>query len=202
MVDLLRQIFPLQAVILRYIKKQSTAIFISICSNPLTTYIVMGEHMRIAIISDIHGHGLALETALSAIRKESPDQIVCLGDAIQGGPQPSEVVAILRDLGCPVVMGNADAWLLTGIETGNEDISPERRVRLDETRLWSLSQLTEKDLAFIATFQPTVTVALSGGQNLLGFHGSPTSFDEVILPTIAEDELQKILVGLSLQVGS
>jgi predicted phosphodiesterase len=153
----------------------------------------MERNMKIAVISDIHGHRLALETALTAIRKETPDQIVCLGDAVQGGPQPKEVVAILRDLACPVVMGNADAWLLSGDETGSEDISPERRVRLDETRLWSLSQLSEADRTFIAAFQPTITVALPNGQNLLGFHGSPVSFDEVLLPWTSQEQFQQIL---------
>ena len=42
--------------------------------------------------------------------------MVCLGDAIQGGPQPAQVVSRLKELACPVVMGNADAWLLTGVE--------------------------------------------------------------------------------------
>ena len=42
------------------------------------------------------------------------------GDAVQGGPQPAQVVARLRRLACPVVMGNAvdglkeRGWHVTG----------------------------------------------------------------------------------------
>ena len=86
------------------------------------------------------------------------DQIVCLGDAVQGGPQPAQVVARLREIACPVVMGNADAWLLSGQETGNEQIPAERLRKMHAIRDWSLSQLSADDRAFIGQFKPTVTI--------------------------------------------
>src|SRR5688500_6355648 len=129
--------------------------------------------MRIAVISDMHGNNLAFETVLADIKKKGADQIVCLGDAIQGGPQPAEVVQNFRALNCPVVMGNADAWLLSGEETGDEGIPPERLQKMGEIRLWSLSRLSEEDIAFIAGFQPTVTINLKEELDLLCFHGSP-----------------------------
>jgi predicted phosphodiesterase len=149
--------------------------------------------MRVAIISDMHGNAVALDAALADLRRDPPDQIVCLGDAIQGGPQPAEVVARLRALACPVVMGNADAWLLTGEETGAEAISDERRRVLDEVRAWSLTRLTDDDRAFIAAFRPTVELPLPGDRSLLCFHGSPTSFDDVLLPTTPDDEVARLL---------
>src|SRR5215207_6345278 len=139
--------------------------------------------MKIAVISDIHGNHLALDAALTDIESEGVDRIVCLGDAIQGGPQPAEVVARLRELACPVVMGNADAWLLTGEETGSENIAEERMRKMQAVRAWSLARLDAADRAFIAQFQPTVTIPLNAGRHLLCFHGSPTSFDDIILPT-------------------
>src|SRR5689334_15560262 len=135
--------------------------------------------MRIAVISDMHGNDLAFEAVEVDIQSQKVDQIVCLGDAVQGGPQPAEVVQRLRRLKCPVVMGNADAWLLSGVETADEGIPPERLKKMGEIRNWSLSQLTEDDIDFIANFQPTVTVPLEDDLNLLCFHGSPVSFDDV-----------------------
>src|SRR3990167_8840304 len=88
--------------------------------------------MRIAVFSDIHGNGLALEAVLADIQAKAPDRLVCLGDAIQGGPQPAQVVRRLRELQCPVVMGNADAWLLTGEGTGDEVITSERLQAMNE----------------------------------------------------------------------
>jgi Icc-related predicted phosphoesterase len=67
--------------------------------------------MTIALIADIHGYLTALEAVLDALRVEPTDEIVCLGDVAATGPQPREVVRRLRDLGCPMVMSNADAEL-------------------------------------------------------------------------------------------
>jgi predicted phosphodiesterase len=148
--------------------------------------------MRIAVISDIHGNCFALDVALADIRRAAVDQVVCLGDAIQGGAQPAEVVARLRELGCPVVMGNADAWLLTGQETGAEQPATDQMRAIRE---WSLAQLSSPDRAFMAGFQPTVALALGGGRELLCFHGSPHSFDDIILPETPEEEFQRFLGG-------
>jgi predicted phosphodiesterase len=149
--------------------------------------------MRIAVISDIHGNDLAFEVVESDIRQQKVDQIVCLGDAIQGGPQPAAVVQRLRRLDCPVVMGNADIWLLSGIETGNEEIPPERLKKMEAIRLWSLSQLNADDQEFIADFQATITVSLEKNLDLLCFHASPDSFDDVILPAAPQEDFQKFL---------
>ena len=156
--------------------------------------------MRVAIISDMHGNDLAFEAVEADIQNQKIDQIVCLGDAIQGGPQPAEVVRRLRRLNCPVVMGNADAWLISGEETADEGIPPERLKKMGEVRNWSLTQLTEEDRAFISSFQPTVTLPLQDDLNLLCFHGSPTSFDDVILPAAPEDEFQKFLRAYAGQI--
>ena len=151
--------------------------------------------METAIISDMHGNCVAFDAVLADLKRNPVNQIVCLGDAVQGGPQPAQVVSRLRDIGCPVVMGNADAWLLTGQESGQEPISAERRVKMDAIREWTLSCLTADDRAFIASFQPTLTIEMGVGQSLLCFHGSPASFDDVILPTTPEDEFQRLLGG-------
>ncbi|HEX9388863.1 MAG TPA: metallophosphoesterase family protein [Anaerolineales bacterium] len=149
--------------------------------------------MRVAVISDMHGNDIAFEAVEADIQNQKVDQIVCLGDAIQGGPQPAEVLQRLRRLNCPVVIGNADAWLVSGEETADEGIPPERLIKMGEVRSWSLSKLTEDDISFISSFQPTVTVHLQDNLDLLCFHGSPVSFDDVILPAALEDEFQKYL---------
>lgn len=144
--------------------------------------------MRIAIISDIHGNCVALDAVLADIGEQRVDQVICLGDAIQGGPQPAETVARLREIACPVVMGNADAWLLTGEVTAEPVTERQKAVRA-----WSLSQLSADDRAFISGFQPTITLEPGAGQRLLCFHGSPSSFDDIILPETSDDEALRLL---------
>ena len=147
--------------------------------------------MQIAVFSDVHGNCIALEAVLADLQQHPAGSLVCLGDAIQGGPQPAQVVARLRGLACPVVMGNADAWLLTGVETGQEQIPPERFRKMQAVREWSLACLSAEDRDFISAFQPTGEIPLTAGRGLLCFHGSPASFDEVILPSTPEDEFQR-----------
>lgn len=149
--------------------------------------------MKIAIISDIHGNCVAFDAVLNDIKQTGVDQIVCLGDAVQGGPQPAEVVARLRELDCPVIMGNADDWLLTGTDSGAENIPEERRVRMDTVRDWQLTQLSKSDLSFIRSFQPTAQITLDDERTLLCYHGSPKSFDHVILPQTPDDEVRGYL---------
>ena len=98
--------------------------------------------MRVAIFSDIHGNCFALDAMLADAERQQMDHFLCLGDAVQGGAQPAETVARLRELGCPIVMGNADAWLLSGRVTGNETVSSERLQAMHEVREWSLTQLS------------------------------------------------------------
>jgi len=150
--------------------------------------------MRIAVISDVHGNLIALDAVLRDLRREQIDQIVALGDMIQSGPQPAEVVQRLRELNCPVVMGNSDSWLLTGAETGSEPLSEERLRKLHAVREWSLARLTKADRAYIESFTPTIHLDLTHGHKFLGFHGSPTDFDQLIFPHTPQGEFRSLLM--------
>lgn len=148
--------------------------------------------MRLAVISDMHGNCFALDTVLTDIRKQGIEQIVCLGDAIQGGAQPAETLERLRELNCPVVMGNADAWLITGQQTSPSEQISEQQLTVRE---WSLAQLSEHDIALVRQFQPTIAIPLEGRKKLLCFHGSPHSFDDVILPETPDNTVRQFLSG-------
>jgi putative phosphoesterase len=148
--------------------------------------------MTIALIADIHGNLAALHAVLDALTREHPDQIVCLGDVAATGPQPREVLRRLRELGCPVVMGNADAELLDPSPPVPE--TDESRRIADITR-WCAAQFDHADRAFLASFQPTVEISLGEEKSLLCCHGSPRSYDDVIVATTPDDELAGMIVG-------
>ena len=48
--------------------------------------------LRLALVSDIHGNVAALEAALAEIEQAAPDHILILGDLVQNGPRPAEVI--------------------------------------------------------------------------------------------------------------
>ena len=81
--------------------------------------------MRIAVISDIHGNCVGLDAALTDMAKHSIDNLVCLGDTVQGGPQPNQTIKKLSETACPIVLGNADAWLLKAESDSAEPTSKE-----------------------------------------------------------------------------
>ena len=149
--------------------------------------------MRIALIADVHGNLVALDAVLADLAGEAPDRVVCLGDVAATGPQPRAVIARLRQLGCPVVMGNADAWLLDPAPAASPADDDARRIEAIDR--WCAEQLRPEDLAFLRGFQPTVEIPLGDGGSLLCFHGSPRSYDDVIKATTPDEELAPMLAG-------
>lgn len=146
--------------------------------------------MRIAIIADIHANCVALDAVLADIEALQPEQIVCLGDVAATGPQPRQVIERLRALGCPVVMGNADAWLLDPqpFEADDQDMR-----RIEAIDGWCAAQLAPAELVYLRTFQPTIELLLGAGGTLLCCHGSPLSNTDIIRATTPDDELERML---------
>jgi len=94
----------------------------------------------------------------------------------QGGPRPAECLELLESAGAHVVLGNSDAFLL------DPDASEEPATeRLLEVREWSLAQLDSRWVDYMSSFPRTVELELDG-LRLLCFHGTPRSYDEVVLP--------------------
>src|SRR6185437_2510370 len=104
---------------------------------------------KIAILADIHGNLPALDAVLAQIDAEGIERVVCLCDVATLGPQPREVIARVRALGCPVDMGNTDAILLSlqrdGSTMGDEERNDWSNEAFDQ---WCVNQLTDDDLAY------------------------------------------------------
>jgi predicted phosphodiesterase len=145
--------------------------------------------MRLGLISDIHGNLFALETVLAELAREHLDELICLGDVAALGPEPGAVLARLQSLGCPVVMGNMDAWLLSPPDLSEADELDQALVR------WHTSQLTDAERAYIRAFPPSIERSLGAERTLLCFHGSPRSYHDVIVPTTPDDVVDSMLGG-------
>jgi predicted phosphodiesterase len=100
----------------------------------------------LAVLSDIHGNLAALDAVLGELERERVDELVCLGD-VALGPEPEETVSRVRALGCGVVMGNWDAWVLEGFPPAQED--PWRRF-IEQGKWWA-RKLSTEDRAFLRT---------------------------------------------------
>jgi predicted phosphodiesterase len=118
--------------------------------------------MRLAIISDIHGNLEAFKEVLSDIDQSRVDGIASLGDNIGYGPEPEEVVQLIRQRNIPSVMGNHE---LAVVDTGCLDcMNPSARESLVLTK-----QLLSPDTVnYINTLKASMTFHKS-----LCVHGCP-----------------------------
>lgn len=144
--------------------------------------------MRLALISDQHGNDVAFRAVIEDLERIGVDNVVCLGDVVQGGNEPAQTLDRLAALGCDTVLGNADAFLLEVPAESNEEIT-ERQL---ERREWTLSQLSESHLDQIRSFAPVVRREIEGVR-MLCFHASPRNYEDVLLPESGDDALEPFL---------
>lgn len=122
--------------------------------------------MKIALISDIHANLPALEAVLKHLDAQAPDAVFCLGDLVGYGPQPNEVIDIIRTRNIPCVEGNHDAGV-TGRMPLDHFREPNRSVIA-----WTRANLTPENMAFLRSQELTKAVELSDLRILL-VHSSP-----------------------------
>jgi predicted phosphodiesterase len=147
--------------------------------------------VRVALIADIHGNLPALDAVLAELQREGVDQAVCLGD-ISIGPQPVETLERVRSLGCPVILGNWDAWLVEGMPDLDGGFLGQV---LSETCSWAGGRLSPEQQDLLLGFAPVLELDLPDGEQLLAFHGSPRSFEDAIFATTPDEELEEMLDG-------
>jgi predicted phosphodiesterase len=137
--------------------------------------------MRVAALADVHGNAPALAAVLEEIVQERPDLIVFCGD-LTWGSLPQETLALVRALEIPArfVRGNADR--MVGVET--EGRGP-----------WMAAQHSSEDLAFLATFEPTVSVDVGGLGPTCFCHGSPRSDEECVSERTPAERIHEFMAG-------
>lgn len=88
--------------------------------------------MKYAVLSDIHANLEALTRVLEDARARGVKRFICLGDVVGYNANPGECVDLIRELGCPVVMGNHDAY--TVADEIPEIVNGRARKSLEWTR--------------------------------------------------------------------
>lgn len=146
--------------------------------------------MRLALFGDMHGNCVALDAVLEDFGRREIEESICLGDTIQGGPEPVRILEKLTDLRCPVILGNGDAFVRSGI-VSEESVEGQPSEGTRRVRDWTLEQIGTEGGEVLKTFSRTHTVDLGDGRSLLGFHGAPGSYDTVMLPEVAWSEVRE-----------
>ena len=140
----------------------------------------------VGLFSDVHGNGVGLDAVLAELEEAQVDRLVCLGDLVEGGPQPEHCLRRVQELDCPVVDGNCDHWL---VEYYREPDISER----SDIGEWARERLGEDGLAAVAAFPDAYELELGDGGRLLCVHGTPTSRVDRVEATATDDELLDLL---------
>ncbi|MDR7454185.1 MAG: metallophosphoesterase family protein, partial [Armatimonadota bacterium] len=118
--------------------------------------------MRIGVISDIHANLEALDAVLAHLDRERPDLLVCLGDFVGYGPDPTACVERLRPRLAAAVLGNHDA-AATGARP-IDDFNPMAQ----EAIVWTQGALSDAVRDYLRALPER-----EEREGLLLVHGSP-----------------------------
>jgi predicted phosphodiesterase len=136
--------------------------------------------MRVAVISDSHGDLASLRAVLKDVRRRKPDAIAVAGDIAQGGPQPAEVVDTLFDLGCPIVRGNSDDFLVQ--LAAGEPVAEGIPAATIERGRASVERLGPDRIRRLAELPFSVELAGAANGPLVVVHATPWSNEDIVLP--------------------
>ncbi|MFT8322113.1 MAG: metallophosphoesterase family protein [Bacillus sp. (in: firmicutes)] len=148
--------------------------------------------MKIAFISDIHGNAVALASVLEDMKSKKVDKIYVLGDICYRGPEPRRSLDLIRSLNTDVIKGNADEWVVRGVNQG--EVPDEALDLMNKERDWIVSQLEESDKDFLSSL-PTEIHTEVEGVSIHGFHATPTSLFDIVLPHAEDDVIEKTLMS-------
>ncbi|MFH1742273.1 MAG: metallophosphoesterase family protein [bacterium] len=122
---------------------------------------------KYAIISDIHSNLEALEAVAADIEKQGVDRLVCCGDLVGYGANPSHCMERFRELGAsygqaPLILGNHDQAAITGKTYGfNQEAAAAAK--------WTHQRLSSTNLRRLAR-----SMLKWSENNLLFTHASPS----------------------------
>lgn len=119
--------------------------------------------MRIfSVLSDVHANLEALDAVLKEVEG---DTLLCLGDFVDYGAQPNEVIEALASRGTKSILGNHDAAALTG------DVSLFNP-RAAMGSKWTRSRLTPGSAEFLRGLPQEMRLRVEGAEFYFA-HGSP-----------------------------
>ena len=144
--------------------------------------------MRVAVMSDIHGFNLALETVLADLDGQSPfDDVVVAGDLCEVGPAPAAVIDLVRARDFVVLQGNTDLDIVVAAREGGGS----------EEEAYAIEQIGEAGLEYLAGLPFSRRITPPGGRSpdddLLVVHANPHNLTDKLDPNLSDGELKKII---------
>ncbi len=117
---------------------------------------------KVAVISDVHANLEALDAVLKEV--DGLDAF-CLGDLVDYGANPNEVIEAIRGIGIPTIMGNHDWAAITG---DTSQFNPKAAM----SSIWTRKKLDDASLGYLRALAEERRESLAGN-SLYFTHGSP-----------------------------
>lgn len=108
--------------------------------------------MKLGLIADVHGNLHALKAVLSALEADGADFVLCAGDLVCYGAQPTGVIKLLRERGIPSVCGNYDYAVAHGLGSASKKPSTPRNEVLKLAALrWAQENLLPAEKRYLSS---------------------------------------------------
>ncbi len=122
--------------------------------------------MKTLLLSDIHGNLEALNAVFDFLKSNNIvwDKVVCLGDYVDYGPNPNEVIEIIKGLNGLCLLGNHDKAL---IDKGEREYFSDVALKCS---LWTESVIKPDNLEFLKNLSPS-----HKDDEILFIHASPVN---------------------------
>lgn len=156
--------------------------------------------MKVAVLSDIHGNGVALKYAINDLKSLGIKKVIILGDVVMKGPMPSQSFEMLKDKHLEIIAwikGNTDLWF----EEITDEWAPST-IREKELYLYykyAKDNLKEEQIVFLKKLPLECSINLNG-ISILCVHGTPQSIVGAIDSSVPEEEIKKVIKGVEEQV--
>ena len=138
--------------------------------------------MKRLIIADIHANFPALEAVVEAAGPV--DQILCLGDIIDYGPNPAECIDLFMELNAKSIIGNHDLGVLARQQEQNQATDSFN------WGAWTLAQLSSTHLEYLNSMPTTMTIDIAGIE-AKAVHA--ITYEQYLSPSMNNSELSAYL---------
>lgn len=176
------------------------------------------DPLHLAVLSDVHGNLVALETVLADLEAQGGADITwCLGDLAAFGPRPKECIQRIAALSqaeegkrFKVIGGNTDRDLVTGsrfalppAKDAEELLTRSKDVQVRDTVLnWNLSQLGWEEYEFLAKIVGhELTKDVDSYGTVIGYHAVPGDDLAMLRPDTPDEEAVDYLLDREGRLG-
>jgi putative phosphoesterase len=144
--------------------------------------------MRIAVIADIHGNTLALETVLADLNNRAVDRVVNLGDVVSGPLWPRQTMELLSGRDWVTIRGNHD-----------RAVAANDLAAMGASDRFAAGELDAGHRHWLGT----LPMAQDIGDGIFAFHAAPDSDTAYVVEEVRDRQLMRgSTAGIQRRLGN